>query len=750
MIDFIKAVLGEDVPGAICFGLISADGDPKRPVNDHYFYLWPDENGDAAAFLDRHTDEDVYYIPAVFSYELDDNENIVARALKECVIDRPVLAVDADDASPDLFALTPSMIVQSSPDRWQLYYQMKEPIEFQWAEQMSRSITYSQSAAGSDKTGWNNNKFLRVPGTRNTKPAVVEKLGHSWTVEASFTGIEYSMQQIEEGFGTIVIQLGEDISEELPVNLPDKSDVLAKLPATEGIRRMLFQPPHEDKWSETMFLLILTLLRMDLTLEEVFVVTLGCACDKFARDGKPNADLLLWKDINRAWTTVSREIAEGIHINDVDITKIHDDHMDPVVVPIDFLSEEERALLKRETFIDHYVRWGQTKTDADASYHEASALMILSTVLSDFGHAMPVFGKLGLNLWVMILGTTSTTRKTTTKSMMMRYIDKLSNEEYDYDLGSDSTTEGMLADLSERPGRSGLFYRDEAQEMLAGARGGKGYLSDFTGTLTELYDGWVRGRRRATGAKKTPRSETTFNLYLMGIVGKVTEVLNPGDFESGFLARFIYYFGEGIQETRESLRLNQAEEGIHGARRDDGQEMLQNQLDAMRAFWENKTEPGNTVPIFVDGDAWDRLNEYIFTLVNLANQSDRPEIMKPASDRMNKSVLKLACLLAMSEHRDHVSMTDMLTAIRHSERWYASLQRMTRLIDASQWASQMRKLTELIVEKKGKMKYGDVYKRFSDMKPRDFAELVEGVVVQGSVKLTLLEGGMRMLEVIEK
>lgn len=749
MIDFIKAVLGEEVAGAICFGLISADGDPKRPVNEHYFHLWPDVSGEAAAFIRRHADEDVYYIPAVFKYTIDpETETIVCRALKEFVIYRPVLAVDADDASPDLFALSPSIIVQSSPARWQLYYSIKDDIEFAWAEQMSRNITYSQRDAGSDKGGWNNNKFLRVPGTYNTKPKVIEKLGHPWEVEVSYTGIEYTMEQIEEAFGAIVISLGEDRSEDLPEILPDRLDILGKLPPTDSIRRMMFQPPPDDKWSETLWVLILTLLRLNLTLEEVFVAVRGCACDKWARDGKPDAEKLLWKDINRGWTQVSREIAEGIQIGGVDTLEMHDTAPSNTVLPIDFLVPEERTLIKRDNFIDQYVRWGKTKTDADPVYHEAAAMTILSTILSDFGHAMPSFGKLGLNMWFMILGPSSNSRKTTTRNMMMRYIDDMNNEEFEYDLGSDSTTEGMLSDLAERPGRSGLFYRDEAQDMLSNARGGKNYLSDFTGTLTELYDGWVRGRRRSGGKLKTNRVETAFNLYLMGVAQKVAEVLDPTDFESGFLARFVYVLGQPVPDTRESLRLNQFEP-TDGHHLDGAQERLFNELHKIRAYWENKTEPGNTVPIYVDGDAWDRLNEYIYQMKQIANESDKPLIMNPAGDRMSKSVLKLACLLAMADHRDHVNMADMLCAIQYSETWHVNLIRMSKMVDASEWATKMRKLTELVVLKRGKMRYGDAYMRFNDMKPRDFAELVQGVIDQGSVRMYMVENGTKILEAVE-
>ena len=71
---------------------------------------------------------------------------------------------------------------------------------------------------------------------------------------------------------------------------------------------------------------------------------------------------------------------------------------------------------------------------------------------------------------------------------------------------------------------------------------------------------------------------------------------------------------------------------------------------------------------------------------------------------------------------------------------------MTRMIDASEWASQMRKLTELIVEKRGKMKWSEAYRRFSHMKPRDFAELVTGVVESGLVMMRVDGVGSRYLE----
>jgi hypothetical protein len=79
------------------------------------------------------------------------------------------LWADLDICHPDKLKVAPSIVVESSPGRWQAYWLLAEPIDKYGAENIAHRIAYWHKDDGCDQSGWDLTQLLRVPGTPNYK-----------------------------------------------------------------------------------------------------------------------------------------------------------------------------------------------------------------------------------------------------------------------------------------------------------------------------------------------------------------------------------------------------------------------------------------------------------------------------------------------------------------------------------------------------------------------------------------------------
>jgi hypothetical protein len=69
----------------------------------------------------------------------------------------------------------------------------------------------------------------------------------------------------------------------------------------------------------------------------------------------------------------------------------------------------------QETFIDRYVEYGWSVTDAPRQYHVAGGAIILSAIICPHVTLPARHTKIRPNIWAMILAGTTVTRKSTSR-----------------------------------------------------------------------------------------------------------------------------------------------------------------------------------------------------------------------------------------------------------------------------------------------------------------------------------------------
>lgn len=712
--------------------------DSKRNPTKQKFFSWPEQADALIEFSQAHAGEDVYTSPTLFSAPRA--QRITAKATR-------VVQADADTFNVADAKKEPTGIVHSSEGKTQLYWLLLDCEDPTVIERLSHSVsqTHDKATTGLD-TGWHINKLLRVPGTTNTKYA------EPFTVSWEHTGNVYTYEEFAADYPeveTIQVAFRE------MGDIPSKSEALSQIGYSSTLDTLLNK--HYDKGnsgSEALYLLYNELFRLGATEEQIFAICRNSKLNKFKRDGKGEEHL--WNDILRCKAKEAAEhmpSANSYEESEVEATVVATEKPKE----IDFLTPEEKLNLP-ETFIDDYVGWATAKTDADPEFHIAGAFTLLSLIFSDFGHAVPKFGRLPLNLWFMVLGETTRSRKSTARNLMLSLVEamasKVSEEEpeapqtYNYDLGSDFTMEALSGALHEKSNRSALLHRDEIQSFMREADS-KAYMAGVKGSLTELYDGKVSGKLRATGdKKKIQASNVSFCFFAMGIRDQLADYLTIEDFQSGFLTRFIYVEADAPPRTPESDWLEQAspDEAKHG---DPVLKELVDKLTDARDHWESFIDPATaTQAVPCKPEAWLRLNKFIVDILDAAEGYERRAIIEASSQRLSLSILKAATLLAMYDCKDEVEMSHMLAAINFCGSWFVHMVSMAERISASAWKRRLDKLQNFLLGKGGISTYEAAYNHFkSDVRPREFMEIVQALEESG-ILLMSLENKKRILTLV--
>lgn len=737
--EFFEVLFGES-EGFLFLGWRDDEGE----LNQFKSVRYPEALDTAVKVVELHEEEDVYFSPMLYS---------VPRRKKSTVAVTPVCYADTDKFDPTQFIIAPTLNVQSSEGHTHSYWVLDSN---QYAREdvarVSRAIAVTHderdedgNKIGVDPSGWDLTQLLRVPGTKNTKRGASDDV-----FVRDFSGEIYTLEQIADAYDPQNVSAVDiHVASSMPTDIPDPMEVL---PRVAGIRRLsnLYskEPEQDQDWSDTLYLFVSEMLREGFTPAEVLSVGWNAACNKYRRDDRPKEHF--WEyDItravkdpkNRPRTRVEGE-AEDLEDHEKTVRPTGEGIAKEIEELV--LTQGETSSLKR-TFVDDYVDWAKTKTDAPEPYHIAGALTILSLVLGEWCVGDVQYGAQRLGMFFTVLGETTDTRKTTSRNLMKRVIRMTEVGDYQYILTSDATEEGLIDTLASRPNQSSLYDRDEVQKLINDIKGGKGYMAGFLETLNELYDGWARGRIRA--AKSTKDTQVNFVQYLMGIRSQFQENLELSDFKSGWGPRNVFVRGESPPRTRENSRLAQGRGDSNKV--DRGLQKLAKKMTDARDYWAAKQKHQRESPYWMrfEEDAWMRHTDWEWDVKDFFQDHPRFEYLKPSIERMSINVMKVAILFAMMNRRDQVEMEDVLNAHYIACQWVEDLVVIVEGVSESYELRHMRSLEEYILENEGLVSVARALKWATNkgMKRREFYESVETLTEMDVIKIVEDKRGKRSL-----
>ena len=712
-----KEFFKEVYRGGTGYAVIVLPNFNNKPTNDVWFE-YPAQLDEMAEFAETNKTNDVWYSPILYSEK---------SRTKETSHTVSVLAADADSCDPHNFRSQPSLAVQTSEGHWHVYWYLDDAVDPHEAAKVNRRIAQVHKNQGCDTSFVNAAKLLRVPGTSNRKHpgAVVIVSDVDADVIYSINKLIniYPVSEVPDAIDVTQSEMPDDIPEYVEAN---RHKLMNGLPNSVSLRELLFGKFQEDKRSDVRFKLLMELYRIGLDDHAVMALAWGAPTNKYNGDD-PRSYKGLWAEAMKAKAEYTLEVEKYGLGGDQDFDVPIGSEIVPEIAKkaptTSFLSVEElESLSGIVSFVDEWVTWASSKTDAPAVYHRAAAITLLSIVYSEFGHALPKFGRLKLNLWFMVLGRSTKDRKSTSRGYMNRALRALKTEDYNYSLGDDVTPGGISLALHDRAHKSSVFDRDEVQGLFKELLH-QSYMTGGLEVFTKLYDGWSGGRVRATGDKKIQESvPVSFIMYLMGILSETADVLTVTNYRSGFLTRFLYVIGSRPDGYRSPP--------IEQAPKDEDEETdtvfngLINHLQLNRNHWAMFGGEGNTVALRADADAWTRFQQYERDVNDAAQASQYAEIIGTTSERMIISTLKMAGLLAMDDRSSTIKMVHILQAIEYGGAWFDDAVTVASMVSESEWQRDIDKLESFINSKGGTVSYSVAYKSFPGKRPFEFEEMI--------------------------
>jgi hypothetical protein len=634
-------LLFKDYQGFLCI----ATTEPINPKTSfkQRFFKWPEDFKTVENYiLSVEKKHNVYFCVNLLSEQ---------KRLKEYALSTDFLWADLDTANPDgaAFAkLPPPIVVQSSPGRWQAYWRLTTKLEPFQAEIYSKRIAYHFDA---DRTGWDLTQLLRVPFTPNMKYAphptvMLERMLETTAPPLLFEALPKPIDSIDtEGD---VPDLPEDS------DLPQVENVIYKY--TAALRRSAFtaiytQTPGEgDDWSRILWRLIHICFEAGMDSMEVYAVARSAPCNKYERDGRPIEHL--WKDINKAQESQAT------------ISQIQRDFK-ALVMPT--LVDEPAS----ETILDRYRDWAKDATDAVPEFHDLCATIGLSSIVSNSVRLDTSYGLMVPNLWGLILGDSTLSRKTTAMRMIMDIIAGLDS---DMILATDGSAEGLLSGLATRPNKTSIFYKDEISGFFD-SMNKKDYLAGMSENLTALYDVpaiFTRRLRKETIIIESP----AFVLFGGGVRDRVYETINEEYVLSGFLPRFLVVSGE-TDMTRLRPTGPATDVGIAKRARlvSDFADIYENYATEVTIkIGDQQTRMPSRVVASLTSDAWAKYGELETLMWTTASESTVANLALPTFERLSRSMLKLsivlsACRQQPKDEKIQVELDDVLNAAWYIQNW---------------------------------------------------------------------------------
>lgn len=637
--DFFKLIFPPALSGYLCIAYISPI---NRSETEQHFFKYPEELPKALQHISSNTrsGKHAYFCPHLFKTK---------ERKKEQVESCPSAWADLDACNPALLNVEPSVVIQSSPGRFQALWLFDKPVAPIDAEDISRRIAYFHKDQGCDM-GWALTKLLRIPYTLNYKYGDTES-----APLVVITSAHHRLMRKSDFRSYPEIQATKFVHDEMPeMDVEPPLEIMQRYRTTlNPLAFDLFNadPTEGEDWSSKLWKLIQLLIESGMSRQQQFAVAMQAKCNKYARDGRPPTDL---------WNEVLRANVKHLEIT-LSIPK-------PDTVIYELMTDDEVAKVQqRETFVERYITWATDLTDAAPQYHQAGGFTALSAVVSSNARLFTSFGTVRPNLWFMILADTTLTRKTTAMRIATSLLLEMDDESV---LATDGSAEGILSALSDRDGKASLFYRDEVTGLMQSIMS-KDYMSDMPEHFTKLYDNDLVKRllKKETITVRDP----IFLMLCGGIKSKIQEMLTEEHIASGFVPRFVFITAEAdvsrLRPVGPAVNVN-----------DETRSLILNELSDIKNHYNSSITMhyGNSAigatpnfPVELSNEAWVRYNELEDVLVKSALDSGL-SFLTPVYDRLAKSILKAAILIAASRQRGsiiHVDKADILHAIYYGRHW---------------------------------------------------------------------------------
>lgn len=397
------------------------------------------------------------------------------------------------------------------------------------------------------------------------------------------------------------------------------------------------------------------------------------------------------------------------------------------------LTEAERESLDEyNSFTDLYCSLASDLfPKLNMPYHRMSSFITLAMAFGCFGFVpMTPTKKLPLNIFAIGVGRSGTGKSdsvTLTRDIWKDYF----GPDKGYNSGTMVSSDALREVLLERDEKPTLFSSDEAAGVLLKMLDPRGYQGNLVDEITAYFDGWVDPIQKKSAKELSGKSaQTAFSMRLLGTPDRVTGLLTEDQFESGFLARPIWYVGEDAnmddnEETESQVDEFTAEEEFNPAVRGIALDLI-----TARDVIGNKKH----YPILASRDALRRIGRARDTMARVAHNHPREAVLGPSIRRLGDNIRKVSALFAMADGSTRIETFHVLKTLEHAEEWLRNLVWIADKVSSSSFQRDSDEMNRFIIGQGGTVLMSKMARTFKRLEPRDYLARLESLKMQGRIK----------------
>lgn len=583
----------------------------RIPSHDHTAALaWIAEMADAGA--------DVWYKTCLFKPD-------AIRLVKDTAQEQMVwLWADLDEMHPGSLPLRPTMLVRSSPGRYQALWRLAAPRSKWECEALSREL-----AAYGDRSGWDIGQELRVPGTLN------HKYNPAPTVE-------------------IVETYNQPHNPASPTNITPArttSDVPYDMPEPEpqtGPDYLYGEPPPRGNRSAILWAIAQRLRDDGVELNMAFAMLWHSPYNKFRADNRPPAHL--WGYLRDCWDRV-RYPRDVIVLANGKVSEGKEVMLEPYTV----IGNAAVGVRAPQTVTEHFptiTAWPLMVGRAIEALRPSvlfSDEAIALAFLSAYSACWPDLRIQGSNVgvWTMVIGGQASGKSTLLQAFSSAALDCAPSLQ----LVTSGSPEGIMETVSKGPA---LLVFEEYSEQLKQMARSDGYAAINKEVFSKLFDGARIGHATRRASLSSGRTFTV----MMAATNADTwrKYGDPEDVSNGYLSRFMVIAPDLVERSINRSLLWESVETLSGLMLD----RIQRGWGLRHAVLSNiMPDADMTIRSVVPGAPLSfgdlRLQEYQYELEkdwdlhsNLDEAAQETVYMVPPGRVLTK-VRKLAVMLELSE-----------------------------------------------------------------------------------------------------
>ena len=403
------------------------------------------------------------------------------------------------------------------------------------------------------------------------------------------------------------------------------------------------------------------------------------------------------------------------------------------------LTDEEREIARStKWFGSSLIEWARkTFPHLNEPYYRANRWNVLSIIFGPKGVLPKAGGQARpVTLFQLTAGPT-TSGKTEALGVQRGILKSYFLLADSPDIGGDHTEESLTQTLIERDGLASWFHVDEVHTVME-TKWNKpmGPYSAIPGALTRLFDGQVDAIYRATKKEISGKAAVTYlTLHLMGTEDGLVNAIEPEDWRSGWMNRIVISIGQPPVRTRETVGGGWLGESsmkdVSEAAQHSHPMFAQWAAEFSAASQKVSRADGKPSFITIPDDVLRRQEDLGWELSVLARSNRRhADRLEPTFLRLAENALRCAALVALSQGRRKLQMSDLLIAWHQAEEWAQNAIHMVAATELSIRDRRILAIEKALIARGGVMTLVQINQEFPNQS-REVDNYIRELVAKG-------------------